>query len=189
MKDIKTVSDLSAMINRDALARAKADINMAFSALVTEVPRAKLPEHIFKNLFLPVLSGAVNVEEADRIYVYWISVAGSPTAEIDVIDTKNNVLFTLPPVINSEMINSVDRRTALQDIYTEGKLRENNLPILGQQYLIPRLGNKVQEFLSSTTDDRAIKITEILARYDIKPKNTEVKQVTAVIDDDDDLVY
>lgn len=182
------INALSAMINQEAIEKARREINSSFSLLVENIPKPKLPEYIFKQLFLPVIAGEVSLEESNKLFIYWVSVAGTASQEIDVIDTRGAVLFTLPAVMDTSVLNTTDRRLALSDIYDEAKRHGNQLPVLADRFLIPQLNKKVGEFLSRPENqERTNRIKKILERYGkVLPTVTEVKINT---DEDDDLIY
>lgn len=68
--------------------------------------RGRLPEDIFVNYFLPYFvnrqSGYPNEE---KIVSDWISVAGGPYNEVDILDAGGKPIFTVPSLMNTTSFN------------------------------------------------------------------------------------
>ena len=64
----------------------------------------QVPENIFVDYFLPMF--ADEVEQTEEVnYNTWIEkVAGRDTAPVEVVDHQGNVLFTVPPLLDSSVI-------------------------------------------------------------------------------------
>jgi len=71
-----------------------------------DIPR--LAERIFVNVFLPLFAGDETLIY-DATFNTWVSFAGSPYTDVHVVDTKNNILFTVPPLLDRSAINPVNR--------------------------------------------------------------------------------
>ena len=66
----------------------------------------KLPEYIFVDFFLPYFSGKLNLKDSEEPITKWISIAGSPTKEVDIIDNSTGeILFRVPSLINTSKLN------------------------------------------------------------------------------------
>lgn len=180
------LNDLTVAVNQQTNEQVKRAIDYSFNALVVNVPNAKLPEHVFKQLFLPLLAGEIKETEISNLMIYWISVAGSPTGDIDIIDTRGDVLFTLPSVLNTTMIDPSNHASGLSDLYTEAQMYFNQLPVMGERFLIPGLGKKLGEILNNLDNPKVVLIRSILERYGKTPP-----LVTAMVNnqDDDELIY
>lgn len=130
------------------------DTDSIFNALVVEPKRsvAVLPEEQFKNYFYPYFSGEAKLEDNPEVLPSWVSIAGSPMAEVNIIDNGGNVLFSVPPVFDSSIIENVKRNLgeSFSDIYAQYKMHSNNLPIVGDKFLADALSNKLPKVLKAS---------------------------------------
>lgn len=122
---------------------------LVFQHLIPDGPQAVIPESIFRDYFLPRFVGAVQDSRADWV-LKWISVAGSPVAEVGVIDdiTKQQ-LFVVPPLLYTNNLGLDRKEGDLGDIFSRYKQITNNLPQGGTKFLFEALHYKNQEYLSS----------------------------------------
>lgn len=68
--------------------------------------RGKLPEDIFVNYFLPYfVHREAGYPNEEKIVQDWISVAGGPYNEVDIIDTVGKPIFTVPSLMNTSSFN------------------------------------------------------------------------------------
>lgn len=76
----------------------------AFHGLVETHERKKLPEHIFKDYFLPFFLGGAVPDPNTEVYARWVGIAETPTSEVDVINPAGDVLFTVPALMNTNCL-------------------------------------------------------------------------------------
>lgn len=80
------------------------DIRQVSSQLITRPRVEQVPETIFVNYFLPMFAGEVDQTEAVN-YNTWIEkVAGRDTAPVEVVNEQGVVLFVVPPMLDSSVI-------------------------------------------------------------------------------------
>ncbi len=88
-------------------------VDSIFNSIVVEPTQNanRLPEHIFRDYFLPAFAGKVPL---GKHYEEWISIAGAPTAEVAIVDAGGvNVLFNVPALMNTDHIKRTRPEGAL----------------------------------------------------------------------------
>jgi hypothetical protein len=90
--------------NRAMAAKAIDDIFEATTTLSESRPH--LPEAVFRKMFLPYFSGQLKVTPENNIIGKWVSVAINPHNEVDVVDIKGEVVFTVPGIISTDIIDA-----------------------------------------------------------------------------------
>lgn len=66
--------------------------------------RKKLPEELFVTYFLPMFAGLET--HPDVNIGRWVSIAGTPFAEVDIINQHGQTLFTVPPIFERNVIDT-----------------------------------------------------------------------------------
>lgn len=148
----------------EAQKKMKADaalstVNMAFSALVeNKEENPKLPEPVFKEHFLPFLTGQKPISEQPTVLKDWVDVAKSPMGEVDVVNEKGDTLFTVPPIYDSGVIDVVKRNLgeSFSEIYSQYAMHTNNLPILGERFLANTFEKKVPQMTKASENAEQI---------------------------------
>lgn len=172
---------------------ASEKVNFAYDSIVGDRIKGKISEEGFK-YFLPYFSGELPLSKDNNIVAQWISIAGTPMSEVDVIDNKGQVVFTVPPLFDSNGINIINRRerNSFADISSNFIRMNVSTPIAANNFLNNSLHQKVDEILD--TDHKPTMNQErwngILKRYG-KDTPVETKGSTPKTTDNgnDDLVY
>lgn len=170
------------------------NISSSFDALVANNVNNCLPESLFVEHFLPYFLGEQVTEEKQKtVITEWISVAGTPMASVDIIDPQSNVLFTVPPLYDTDIINISKRRAgnSLQDVYHEYELRGVSLPVAAQNFLASALINKTQEIVDPSKADPQLseQWESIRKRYRQGDAQGTVKSASQNSNPDDDVIY
>lgn len=175
-------------LHNEAAAEATNDL---FDAMIADKQNNVLPEHIFTQYFLPYFAGKVPITKKTTVMADWVSIAGSPVAEVDIIDGSNNVMFTVPSLFDTRIINpsrSEDEKT-LGQIYDLYSLKSNNLPIIASRYLREAIYEKTEN-LTEELPAKDTRWDDILTRYDLQPIDQKAETSKAKqIEYDDDLIY
>ena len=162
-----------------------------YASLVVEQHNAQLPEPILVSHFLPWLLGEVHPSKANPIMTDWISIAGSVTNAVDIIDQGGNVLITIPGILNTTIIDPVGRDVgnSIADIQAQYSLRsQGGLPIVATNYIAGALDDKAGSIQTESTDTISSKQWDALfTRYGKVPVSTKVQLVDT--DTSDDLDY
>ena len=152
------------------------EMNRVYSDLVVSQPKGKLSEEVFVQYFLPFFSGK-SPEGSDKKMGEWIGVAGNATAEVDIVDQRGEVLFTVPSMMNSNALDISNRKVGdtIGEMVSNYKLREAHIPVTGQNYINHVSAEKVERMVHrenlplSQTEQRWMSIFD---RYKISTAET-----------------
>lgn len=138
--------------------------DIVYSGLVEGRTVNRIPESLFVNYFLPCFLGQ---RENPNWIMEWISIAGTPMAEVDVFDDNTKqILFTVPSVLNSNRLLLSNQGANINDIFSRYEQINNNMPINSLNFLISALNEKGSQLLSSVNNNEPIqKWIYILKRY------------------------
>lgn len=97
----------------------------------------KIPEYIFRDYFLPFF---LNERQSENWVMEWISIAGSPSAPVTVMnDTMTEELFTVPPIFNTQILTQNTRGRKLYDIIIQYKEESRNIESVAKNKFIYNL--------------------------------------------------
>lgn len=171
--------------------RTNDEMGDIFDKLSNTKLNGRLPEELFVKEFLPYFMGKVPPENAQGIVAKWIAVAGSPTAEVDVLDKDlKTVLFTVPAVISTHSISTERNGRGLGSIIYNAQLRDK-IPGQSESFANKALSDKSTDMIKPrvnvTIEQRWI---NIISRYtsDSKQENnsntlSKSKNIAPSIDD------
>lgn len=189
----RMVRDIRAKLDSGEGDVVKSQINESFRILVKEQTENihNIPESVFKTVFLPYFSGESKLPINENIIANWIGIAGSPYAEVGVIDEQGNVLFRVPGMFDSGNIDPTKRNPIgnMDSICREYQLRSLHIPKLAERFADGVA--LAQEKVIGDTDTRtpaANRWTEILSRYN-KAGSTATPSTVTKVEDIDDLEY
>lgn len=149
--------------------------NVVFNNLLNTPYLNTIPESLFVNYFLPCFIGRSN---NNNWVIEWISIAGSPMAEVGVFkDGTNEILFSVPSILNSNNMFLTKTEGDIGDIFSRYEQINNNSPTQGLNFLIDALNSKNTELLNKVNfNDINSRWISILTRYGLitnKDKNTD----------------
>lgn len=185
----QTASD---QITNMAIQDIKNSTDYVFESLVVAGANSKLPEEIFANYFLQYFSGEAASGREAKFQQEWISIAGTPMREVDIIDKTGNVLFAVPALFDTNVIE-VSKRSlgeSLNDIYKNYDLRNNNIPAVATNYLNAALADRVDEIIkpANVKQVNTVRWENIMKRYG-KSLTPGVEKAKEDTNGADDLVY
>lgn len=138
-----------------------------------------LPERLFVSDFLPIFAGKVPLEKVQDFIKVWVSIAGSPSAPVDIIDHNEKVLFTVPGIFDSSFIDPNRSEGAMNfaEIVHFAKLHNGISPALEQSVFVKNVQKKLDAMQKkSPSFAKNIKAwAEIFARYNITNESKEEK--------------
>lgn len=184
MSNILSAAQMSQEMRNKMMKEA---IGTAFDELVTKPLQdaARLPEDIFKNLFLPYFNGEKKVEGTD-ILAKWYMIAGSALQEVSVIDGRGNELFRVPPIqrtsiydplANANKDGSKKGEMSIGEISAFAEQLSSTIPIRGVTFRERAMDSKIEQLstVELALKDDAVRWQAIFDRYAPAALATEVK--------------
>lgn len=141
----------------------------------THEGKANIAEDIFVNVFLPFFAGEENIYKVGL--GNWVTVAtnggslpGGQFREVDVIDDKGKVLFTVPPIYDRNALNPVklSDRIALPQLMEQAEQLGSIKPALQtkmKNQIFEALLNKMRAG-NNNAREYLLKWNDIFTRYD-----------------------
>lgn len=152
------------------------DINknrdVIFNGLVENAPVNSLPESVFVNYFLPCFIG----QQTNPNWVMeWISIAGTPMAEVNIIkDGTQEILFRVPGILSTNTLFNKNK-VAMSDVFSRYDQLSANMPSQGLNFLMSALGNINKDILEQYNLDMVKQNwLHILQRYNLVQVNIPV---------------
>jgi hypothetical protein len=148
--------------------------------------RKRMPERIFVGLWLPFFYEGRNEFYPELSFAMWSNFAGNEYREVDVVNTKGEVLFTVPPRFDRAGINALigkDRTNLpggnIMNVIKNAELKSRVSPNDGRMFLNHHLK---QRALLMGNIPPSVKVNidrwnAIFKRYGLKPI-TETEEVT-----------
>jgi len=148
------------------LAEIEKTKTVVFDGLLNNIPMNSIPESLFVNYFLPCFLG--NPLSPNWV-VEWISIAGTPMAELNVVrDGSKEILFTVPSILNTNNLFLHKEGGDIGDIFTRYDQINSNMPGQGLNFLLQALSSKNQELLNKVNfNDVNQRWYNILIRYNM----------------------
>lgn len=84
---------------------ALAFINETYAAVTEATPPKRVPEPVFREIFLPFFTGEREASESEDAICSWMGLVGGGGAEAVVCDPAGNVLFTVPPIYDTSLVS------------------------------------------------------------------------------------
>lgn len=166
-----------------------------FDLIVNDAAREikRLPEATFVKSFLPYFCGEEPIEGRNNIIALWIGIAGSTTSKVNIVDNKGEVIFTVPPINDTSIIdvNNKNKGQGFKNIVQNYQLYANQTPASADNYLNRTIGGRLDRLRAESevfNQNEAIWVS-IFQRYG-KMKDTVVKKEQRPTSlDDDELLY
>ena len=117
----------------------------------TSEPNRKIPEPVFRELFMPFFLGERPAEEQPELLAHWIGLVGSASLPADIVDVSGNVLFQIPPVYDTAQLDVLSRNPDadnFQKVFTNYIDDSKLHPAIGQRYLAEQLSKKLDTNLN-----------------------------------------
>lgn len=152
---------------------------------ITEPPK-KIPEPVFREIFLPYFTGEKTPDANNSAIAHWIGLVGSASEVADIVNVKGEVLFQVPPMCDSSRLNVTDRgngRNFAQIFTTYGEESKVH-PAMGQRYLVEELSKKADVGIPEV-ESKGVTWEPCLRHYNLLPKETKAIKSQAAQDDDD----
>lgn len=123
----------------------------------------KIPEYIFRDYFLPFF---LNERQSDNWVMEWISIAGSPSSPVSVMnDAMTEELFLVPPIFNTQILSQNTNGRKLYDIIIQYKEESRNIESVAKNKFIHNL----HDYANNVSANHEINIYDvwyfIISRY------------------------
>lgn len=121
----------------------RAFINNLIDAVTT--PPKKIPEPVFREIFLPYFTGERKPDPNNSAIAHWIGLVGSASDPADIVDVKGDVLFQVPPMYDSSVIDTRRNSKDAKNFATIFSVYEEEArvhPALGKKFLVEELSKK-----------------------------------------------
>ena len=141
-------------------------------------PRQVYPEVKFKQYFAPFFLGVFELPPQYNLLNLWVSEVGSYHVEVDIIDNNGNVLFTVPPVFNTNGININSNATSpirFNGLEVEYKAEAMNNPEGAIVQYYNGISHKLGSLFNGYSPDpgHIDKWLKIFAFYNVTPPSPE----------------
>lgn len=190
---------LEQTVNQQAVENVRAIANASYDSLVNNHVHGRLPEDVFRYYFLPYFSGMGPVHPQRNVIAEWIGVAGTAMTEVDVFAPDMTILFTVPALFDTSVIDVTKQRAgnSFSSVIDNYQLRQGGVPAVAINYVNQALAVKMGEITMEKPDRMAIAKQRwdlIMMYYGIIPRvdGTAAKlglAAPAPGSDDEDLIY
>lgn len=164
---------LEAQVNKH-LAEVQAHLQTGrekvYEGIVLTPMMNQISEEVFRNFYLPCFAGFVN---PPNWIMNWTQVAGSPMAEVLVVDNEGRALFQVPPLLASSKAFLVNRAGGLKDIFDRHEMLKNSISADHSNYVYNALDDKIKELPENHTQNAKEVWNTIFARYGISPVSSQ----------------
>lgn len=157
--------------------------------------RAQLPEPLFREHFLPFFSGASSIKDRSDIITKWIGIAGSPVAEVDVVNEQGQALFTVPGYYDTTVVDAMSRslgkEATLSTIINRYNQQMTNIPQIAEKEVQKNLEVKSESLLqpSKNYQNNRERWETIFHHYGLNTPLTRQKEETVKTASVDDIEY
>lgn len=153
-----------------------------------ETDRTRYPEAEFRRHFLPVFSGEAEKNlppgyTPERLrgeaHTYWATIAGGLSCEVDVVDETGEVVFTVPALSDTSVLNTAQNPNTpgLKNLQEDVLQDIQGRPDVANARLLNGLENKISTLVSAGTGDRVktlSRLAKMHAYYGLKTEDTTV---------------
>ncbi|MGI9212589.1 MAG: hypothetical protein ACR2HF_08960 [Methylococcaceae bacterium] len=164
-------NSLETQMYQQTMGQVSKDMGKVFNALCVENDPVlgRIPERIFRDYFLPYFAGERSMEDTN-IVAQWISVAGTPSAEVRVIDdVTQEELYRVPPIMSTQFLDVQTRPNgqSMKEVLEQAALYRRNIPAQGERFLEMAYGDKAQVMLRNARlpEEYNRRWGEIMVRY------------------------
>lgn len=149
----------------------KLDINSLAADLAANIPT--IEENKFRVNFLPLFTNQLPEKLVPTATSAWVGgVAGTSTTPVHVVDNDGQILFTVPPILDTGRITITDGRhfTHMASAYT---MLQTNRPEQAEQLLQEEITSALENSLEIDTSDR---LEAMLHYYNMLPDTVAEQQ-------------
>lgn len=170
---------------------AERDFINSVTETITE-PLKKIPEPVFREIFMPYFTGEKKPTEKDPAIAHWAGLVNGGTEAAEVVDMKGEVLFVVPPLYNSRVIDTLrkDRSQSFSSIFTEFADQSTVHKPSATREMAGQLAKKLDKAISTEDRSTASGWQKIREHYGLAPKQASAGQgPKARAEDDPDFSW
>lgn len=186
---LKEIADkFTEQISKIDLAHEKEFINDLLAAV--ETPKTKIPEPVFREIFLPYFIGEKAPSRSEDAIAHWIGLVGSASEAAEVVNVKGEVLFEVPPMYDTTRVNTVkddSDKSSLGNIFTVYAEQAVVHRALGNRYLAEELAKKTKYIDQEKAKDSPWK--PALKYYKMIDEDQKALPAGTAANSDDDLEF
>lgn len=134
-----------------------------------ETNRAKLPESIFKNMFVEDL---IKNKGQGVIGAKFIEYAGGPYNEVDIIDNKGDTIFTCPPIYDRSSTDKKTKQIPFSEIAGTYELKKSRMPSEANKYMND-ISSSIKNSVKVEENGNAYRWSVILNKYNDDAESKE----------------
>ena len=180
-KFTQQISQMDAKVEKDF-------INGVLDAL--ETPKTKIPEPVFREIFLPYFTGEKEPSKNEDAIAHWVGLVGSATEPAEIVNVKGEVLFEVPPMYDSSRINTVKETEDTSNLGTIFTVYSEQAVVhraLGNKYLAEELAKKTR-YIDKAPHSTGPSWEPALRYYGLIPENQQAIE-NKVTNTDEDLEF
>jgi hypothetical protein len=189
---------LEAQMYNRLMSEMSKDVDKVFNALCVDNEQVlgRLPESVFKEYFLPYFAGEIPLTDTSVVGT-WVAIAGTPAAEVRVIDdVTQKELFRVPPLMSTIYLDVQTRPSGMpmKDVFEQAAMHRQNIPIQGERYLEAAYADKAEVMLrdAKLPEEYKQRWMDIMNRYGkrtaaLPTDVSATSQIAEVIDYDEEV--
>lgn len=136
-KDLQKVIENRKQLLADEISKIEQSLNAPGAT-----SRARLSEYHFTNVFLPFFAGDDPLPYKVNMQT-WIGIAGGAFNEVDIVDNNNQVLFTVPAVLDRTVVTPLyNDPHGLFHVMQSARQYEQLHPMQGVQHITHELNKR-----------------------------------------------
>jgi len=163
----KELEDISKRVKENELRGVKAEIDGYFTSIAGTKPKNKVPEAVFVEVFLEYFKNTTEYDGNNTIILKWIELTGSPYNEVDVINDKGDVIYTVPGFFDRPSIDDI--AAGEMDFGAVAKkftLKTGRLASDGVNYLNAELSKVPKAIKNNEDNTSALRWANIFSLYE-----------------------
>ena len=156
---------------------------------IIDTPKTKIPEPVFREIFLPYFTGEKQPSRSEDAIAHWIGLVGSASESAEVVNVKGEVLFEVPPLYDTSLVNTVkdSNDTAnMGNIFTQYAEQAVVHRALGNRFLAEELAKKTRYI--GTPSEEKNSWAPVFNYYGLG-KEEKTAASRAAVNTDDDLEF
>lgn len=157
-------------------------------------PVKRVPENVFREIFLPVFAGTGQGREKDtqNFIAHWCGIVGSGYSEAEVYNIRGELLFKVPPIFNSENIHAETQKggsksyEAIFNQYIDDAAVNQTR---ARHEIAARMANRLETVIDTAKPDSAVEQWDIIFKHYGLVKKDQPKDTSASKTIDEDFEF